>query len=238
MQTRTLTRMQVARAPPGKGREKRSDVLRMLTAADGVDFNDGNGPYHVLLALDPKEASPLQQLDNAALLSKVRKRTRHAGVRVNLTLQLAPGQTGAGGETQSVLHATPLRASRALALRHIMQTHGFELSAALFLCTPASVHKKGNKGALGTMLGTLCSDMAQLVEGAQRVVVVPPKTQVEVSTRAENERPEKAAKEGKRNAAAFERLKVSLEPYSEARVAVLDDAAELPEALQKALKPQ
>jgi hypothetical protein len=176
-------RMQVNRAtrPEGEtGNEKTSDVLRMLKAADGVDVNDGNGPLHVLLDLDPQEASPLREIDNATLITKVRKRCRRAGVRVNLTLQLAPEEKTQDLVTRSVLHATPLRSSRALALRHIMYLFDCAMSEALFLCTPASAKVKG-AGRAYSVLGTLCSDLAQLVEGGQLVLVVPPRRQMRLS---------------------------------------------------------
>jgi hypothetical protein len=88
-QTRTLTRMQVNRAPSNAkaGGDKTSDVLVALETSDGVDANDGNGPLHVLMDLAPQKNSPLVKLDNATLIGKIRNRARRAGVRINLTLQ-------------------------------------------------------------------------------------------------------------------------------------------------------
>ena len=57
-------------------------------------------------------------------------------------VQLAPEESTGDGKTGSVLHATPLRASRALALRHVMRAFHFSMSNAVFLCTPASVAHK------------------------------------------------------------------------------------------------
>ena len=107
----------------------------------------------------------------------MRKRTRRAGVRVNLTLQLIPGDARGGDGTVSVLHATPLRASRGLALRHLTRTFDLSMDGAVFLCTPTSV--RAIEG--GTLVGTLVSDLAALVEGAHRVVVVPPRRQTRIS---------------------------------------------------------
>lgn len=107
---------------------------------------------------------------------QVRKRTRRAGVRVNLTLQLLPQD---GGETSSVLHATPLRASRGLALRHIARTFDIPMGRVIFLCTPVSVRPAVGDG--GTRISTLVSDLAALVEGAQRVLVVPPRKMMKIS---------------------------------------------------------
>lgn len=53
VQTRTLTRMQVNRQAANGG-DVTSDVLRLLKEADGVDVNDGNGPLHVMLHLEPQ----------------------------------------------------------------------------------------------------------------------------------------------------------------------------------------
>jgi hypothetical protein len=232
LQTRKLTRLQLSRGQVGTPHE--GDVLQMMTAANGVDFNDGNGPFHILLALHPKEVSALHRLDSTTIFQKVRKRMRAAGVRVNLTLQLAP-EAGSqdSGKTTSVMHATPLRASRALALRHIAHSNGFSMSQAVFLCTPSSVHAKSNTAG-GTVLGTLCSDMSQLVEGAQKVVVVPPRHQVWMS----QELSEGGAGQvgDKRGVAAYKRLKVSLEPYDEQRVLVLAAADELSQTLQELLQ--
>jgi hypothetical protein len=204
----------------------------MLTASNGVDFNDGNGPFHILLALEPKEGSALHRVDDTTIFNKVRKRMRAAGVRVNLTLQLAPKEGERDERIQSVLHCTPLRASRALALRHITQNNGLSMSQALFLCTPSSVHPK-NEMSEGTMLGTLCSDMGQLVEGAQKVVVVRPSQQVWMSQDL-GEGTGQADTE--RGVAAYDRLKVLLGPYDEKRVIVLAETDKLSGTLQELLK--
>ena len=170
--------MQVNRQPGGKGESKVSDVMHAE-----ADANDGSGPLHVQLRLQPAESSPLLKLDDAVLIGKIRKRARRVGVRINLTMQLLPEESaggGAGDGAKSVLHATPMRANRALALRHIMRLCGFTMGQAVFLCTPASVAPKGER-APGTMLGALASDMQYLIEGAQRVVVVPPRTEVSLN---------------------------------------------------------
>jgi hypothetical protein len=96
------------------------------------------------------------------------------------TPQVDPEESSGAGATRSVLHATPLRASRALALRHVMRAFHFTMSNAVFLCTPAAVAHKGEQGP-GTVLGTLTSDLVNLIEGAQRVVVVPPRTELNLT---------------------------------------------------------
>ena len=224
---RTLTRMQMNR-PNTKGEVQRSDLMRLLSEAGGVDMNDGNGPIHVLLDFDPHENESLERMDNAALIDRVRKRVRRVGIRCNLTLQLVPEETTAE-RTRSVLHATPLRCSRALAMRHIVHSGNFVMADTVFLCTPASVHAHVSKDG-HTVVGALCSDMATLVEGAQKVVVVPPSRLPRLS-KTDSNGSTGAVAAGTRDAAAFERLKVSLEPFSSARVLVLEAASELEKRL-------
>jgi hypothetical protein len=234
---RTLTWVRVNRATNrGASAEERhrSDVIRVPSE----DPNDKNGPLHVLLDFGPEENAPLAAYDNATLIERVRKRTRRVGVRCNLTLQLVPGDGGDGGDgpTRSVLHATPLRASRGLALRHIVQRFDdLSMTTAVYVCTPASVHAKSSKQGY-TLLGTLCSDTAPLVEGAQKVLIVPPSRQMQLSRSLDDVAAEVATKSASasgRDRTAFEKLKVTLEPYSEARIHVLSDAMAVREALDR-----
>lgn len=232
MQMRSLTRMQMNRPSETstKVAPNSSNVMRMVRTADGGDKNEGNGPLHVMLDFDPEDQAPLQAVDNATLIDKVRKRTRRVGIRCTLTLQLLPEETQSDDHTHSVLHATPLRASRSLALRHIMHSRNFAMCDAVFLCTPASMHECNEKDGF-TVVGSLCSDMAQLVEGAQKVVVVPPSRQMKLGTSsaadfAASTRPVSAT-QGDRDQKAFNRLKVSLKPFEEERVVVLLTAGEL-----------
>jgi hypothetical protein len=214
--------------------------MRLLRAADGVDLNDGNGSLHVLLDFDPQEGAPLEAVDNATLISRVRKRTRRNGIRCNLTLQLLPEETTAG-RTRSVLHATPLRASRSLALRHIVHTRGLTMAEAVFLCTPASMLAHASQQGY-TVVGSLTSDMATLVEGAQTVVVVPPSRETRLgksmrhgkAVRSSRSAPGAVPADG-RDQQAFNRLTVSLEPFSEDRVVVLNAAGELEGCLTRLL---
>jgi hypothetical protein len=84
------------------------------------------------------------------------------------------------------------------------------------------------------VVGALCSDMATLVEGAQAVVVVPPTRQMRLSRSLDGEL--KAPSNGlTRDSAAFERLKVSLKPFIESRVIVLNEATELEGVLTRIL---
>ena len=245
MQMRSLTRMQMNRPceHSAKVAPNSSNVMRMVRSTDGADKNEGNGPLHVMLDFDPEDQAPLQAVDNATLIDKVRKRTRRVGIRCTLTLQLLPEETQSDEHTHSVLHATPLRASRSLALRHIVQSRNFAMSDAVFLCTPASMHERAEQDGF-TVVGSLCSDMAQLVEGAQKVVVVPPSKQMKLGASAVDAaasvQPADAG-QGDRDQKAFNRLKVSLKPFEVERVVVLQTAGQLegvlPGMLSAALTP-
>lgn len=228
---RTLARMQMNRP---QGPDKNSDLIRNLTKPDGVDMNDGAGPIHALFDFDPQSNAPLERVDNAMLIDRVRKRVRRVGIRCNLTLQLVPEETTAE-RTRSVLHATPLRCSRSLALRHIVHSGNFMMADTVFLCTPTSMHANAAHDG-HTVIGALCSDMATLVEGAQKVVVVPPSKLPRLS-KGRDAGGEAAQGGATRDTAAFERLKVSLKPFSPERVLVLGGANELQGRLTEVLAP-
>jgi hypothetical protein len=70
------------------------------------------------------------------------------------------------------LHLTPLRGSRALALRHLTFTHKVDMSS-LVLVTTAKDVQPGASGPAG-LAKFACSDMEDLVAGVQGVLVVPP----------------------------------------------------------------
>lgn len=231
MQMRSLTRMQMNRPSEHstKVAPNSSNVMRMVRTADGADQNEGTGPLHVMLDFDPEDQAPLQAVDNATLIDRVRKRTRRVGIRCTLTLQLLPEETQSDKNTHSVLHATPLRASRSLALRHIVQSRNFAMSDAVFLCTPASMHERVEQDGF-TVVGSLCSDMAQLVEGAQKVVVVPASRQMKLGADEVDGAatvPPAGTQQGARDQKAFNRLKVSLKPFEVERVNVLQTAGQL-----------
>lgn len=101
------------------------------------------------------------------------------------------------------------------------------MADAVFLCTPVSMHECTEKDGY-TVVGSLCSDMATLMEGAQKVVVVPPTKQMKLGASTElSDFPTDAKTQGARDQKAFNRLKVSLKPYDESRVKVLKAASEL-----------
>lgn len=70
------------------------------------------------------------------------------------------------------LHLTPLRGSRALALRHLAYTHKVDMSSLVLVASAKDV-QPCSSGPAGPAKFA-CSDMEDLVAGVQGVLVVPP----------------------------------------------------------------
>jgi hypothetical protein len=70
------------------------------------------------------------------------------------------------------LHITPLRGSRALALRHLAYVHKVDMSSLVLVACAKDV-QPGASGPAGPAKFA-CSDMEDLVSGVQGVLVVPP----------------------------------------------------------------
>lgn len=77
------------------------------------------------------------------------------------------------------LHLTPLRGSRALALRHLAYTHKVDMSSLVLVCCAKDVAAPGAAGGSSSPSPAgpakfACSDMEDLLGGVQGVLVVPP----------------------------------------------------------------
>ena len=138
-------------------------------------------PRHICLELDPEtqqilasgmgpKARSTEYLRFVAIIvSRLKKRLRTKGFRGNYTLQLVPDE-----EKQHflcVLHITPIRASRPLALRWIAQTLGLNMSDFTVSVTPACLT---GDTKLDSLIVPWTSDVADLVGGMQQVQVVVP----------------------------------------------------------------
>jgi hypothetical protein len=71
------------------------------------------------------------------------------------------------------LHITPLRASRALALRHLAYQHKVDMSSLVLVACAKDVQPAGATATAGPAKFA-CSDMEDLLAGVQGVLVVPP----------------------------------------------------------------
>jgi hypothetical protein len=99
-----------------------------------ITVDTETGAHHLLLKLHSTASSvagaagagappaaALSAADTQALISRIKRRFRSSGLRTQVTAQ-------AEGDGSVRLHVTPLRASRALALRWLAQKHKVELT--------------------------------------------------------------------------------------------------------------
>jgi hypothetical protein len=134
-------------------------------------------PRHICLELDPESqailsagmgprsrASPSPARTLAAA-DRLRKRLRSKGIRASYNLQMVPRP----GEDDplSVLHITPLRASRPLALRYLAQRLDLPLDRVVVLALAPQASGSAEGGDL--LAGAYCSDMQDLLGGMQQV---------------------------------------------------------------------
>jgi hypothetical protein len=214
-----------------EGADRRLPRLKELLYCVGEAPEEGVHPRHVCVELDAETQSILAAGMGprgrttgtvalaAAVTERLRRRLRAKGLRAQHTLQLVP--RGAGEDYLAVLHLTPIRASRALALRHLARRLGLGPDDfAVAALAPELVALGADSGDGGAVVGPYVSDLVDLVGGAQRVFVLP---------RVEGA-PAAPAEHGGHLAASP--LGVPLAPFDGcARVAVVEDAAALGAAL-------
>ncbi|KAI8477407.1 MAG: hypothetical protein J3K34DRAFT_515747 [Monoraphidium minutum] len=123
----------------------------------------GGGSHLVEVAVGAPGGAPPPPAALAALVARIKRRLRAGGVRTQITA--APDGGGGGGGAR--LAVTPLRASRALALRYLAMQHRVDVeNLVLFACaSDASAPPRASFAA---------SDAEDLVAGAQKVLVLPP----------------------------------------------------------------
>ncbi|GBF90940.1 sucrose-phosphate synthase-like [Raphidocelis subcapitata] len=169
-----------------------------------VSVDTETGSHHLLLTLRRRNAPaggaaapPLAPEALLALVSRIKRRFRSSGVRAQIAAQLE-----ADGAAR--LHITPLRASRALALRYLAHRHGVPLADLVFVSCAREM-------APGAPARFAASDAEDLVAGVQGVLVLPPPP---------------AAGDGAAVAAASAGFAVDLEPYShDGRIQLMPAAA-------------
>lgn len=154
--------------------------LKELLYNVGEEREEGIHPRHICIELDPEtqqilssgmgpKARSTQHLRFLSLIvSRLKKKLRSRGVRANYTLQIVPKQTK---EHLAVLHITPIRASRPLALRCLAQYLGINMCDFIMAALPAFM--KGDSKLDGQIV-PWTSDAADLVAGMQKVQVVIP----------------------------------------------------------------
>jgi sucrose-phosphate synthase len=140
----------------------------------------GVHPRHICLELDPETQAILSAgmgprsrstptaARSLAVVDRLRRRLRSKGLRASFNLQMVPREQ----DYLAVLHITPLRASRPLALRYLAQRVGRPLDSWVVLAL--SPETAGSEEGGDLVAGSYCSDTSDLLGGLQKVCVVTP----------------------------------------------------------------
>jgi sucrose-phosphate synthase len=131
-----------------------------------------SGTHHLVVTLRHGESDGaaaagglvLSSSEQLALISRIKRRFRNSGLRTQVVAQLESGDIK--------LHITPLRGSRALALRHLTYKHKVDMTSLVLVCCARDM-KTGPDGQ-ARQAKFSCSDMEDVVAGVQGVLVVPP----------------------------------------------------------------
>ncbi|GAB4822201.1 hypothetical protein N2152v2_009247 [Parachlorella kessleri] len=164
--------------PSAENSLRRLPKLKELLYNVGQDPQAGVHPRHFCLELDPETQAILAtgmgpRRDQGSpqylrsVVDRLKRRLRSRGFRANYNLQLVPQEDGT---PLGVLQITPVRASRALALRFLAHRLGLDSSRITVLALAPEVDK-GSQGEL--LAGLYTSDGDEILEGAHRVVVIP-----------------------------------------------------------------
>ncbi|KAL6771420.1 hypothetical protein ACKKBG_A26295 [Auxenochlorella protothecoides x Auxenochlorella symbiontica] len=173
---RTLRKI-VSRPAPGdnsKALPRLKELLYNVVEAPEV----GVHPRHFCIELDPETQSILavgmgpRAKDTkgvalaATVTDRLKRRLRSKGFRASYTLQMIPR----GSSHTAALHITPVRASRALALRFLARLWGNDLESVTVV---ALVPSTRGEEAKAMTVSSHTNDLADLLAGMQRAVVVP-----------------------------------------------------------------
>ncbi|GBF97791.1 sucrose phosphate synthase [Raphidocelis subcapitata] len=147
-----------------------------------VTADTETGAHHLLLTLrrtpaaagaaaaaaPPQQPPPpaLSPGDLSALVARVRKRFRAGGLRCQVVAQLE-------SDGAARLHITPLRASRALALRYLAHRHGVEMRGLVVVSCARELAPPPPAGG-PCPAAFAASDAEDLLAGALGALVVPP----------------------------------------------------------------
>lgn len=156
----------VAAAGPGGVTAGLPSVASGALPLPDVKVDADTGSWHVVLELAPGAGEgdtlmpPAEQL---ALMGRLKRRFRRSGVRCQLMAQM---------ENSTVkIHITPVRASRALALRYLAHRHKVSLPSILLVACPRLLEvSKGGQLESGSFAA---SDADDLVAGCQGVMLLP-----------------------------------------------------------------
>ena len=157
--------------------KQRLPRLKELLYNVGEEPEAGVHPRHICLALDPETQEILSSglgpktktMDPLKLTSlsvnRLKNKLRAKGFRANYTLQIIPE----GEKLLAVLHITPIRASRPLALRWLANKFGLNMSDFITTVFPACV--SGTETLDGTLI-PWTSDAVDLIACIQQCQVI------------------------------------------------------------------
>lgn len=147
------------------------------TAAAGaarprIRVESNSGTHHLVVNLRQGESEgaatagglAVSASEQVTLIGRIKRRFRNSGMRTQVVAQLENGDIK--------LHITPLRGSRALALRHLTYKHKVDMTSLVLVCCAREL-QTGPDGQAGHAKFA-CSDMEDVVAGVQGVLVVPP----------------------------------------------------------------
>jgi sucrose-phosphate synthase len=162
--------------------QRRLPRLKELLYNVAEEPEAGVHPRHICVELDPETqgilAAGMGPKARAAgsvrlataVTERLKRRLRTKGFRANYTLQFVP-QDDPASEHLAVLHITPVRASRPLALRAISHQLNIPMDNFIVVALPPVV---SGASLADAVVGPATSDVADLVAGAQKVVVAQP----------------------------------------------------------------
>lgn len=153
-----------------KDGEKKIRLLKPVHKKTPFGLTADTGPHHILMEIEKE----YKQVDDVAVVDRIRARLRNKGVRAQTILQV--DKTAAGKGVAPLLHVTPQRASRALAMRFVFHRLGIDLDNVVVVCVASSIAStmSSDSTSESRRVGFVASDMYDLVGGRQKVVIVPP----------------------------------------------------------------
>lgn len=161
---------------PSENKE-RLPRLKELLYNVGEEPEAGVHPRHICLELDPETQSILstglgpktKTMDPLKLsslsVSRLKNKLRAKGFRANYTLQIVPE----GESFLTILHITPIRASRPLALRWLANKLGLTMADFVTTVFPACI--AGTESQDGTLV-PWTSDAVDLIAGLQQSQII------------------------------------------------------------------
>lgn len=165
---------------PGKEGHRRLPRLKELLYNVAEEPEAGVHPHHLCLELDPETQGILTagigpRAKNASsgqlvttVVERLKRRLRSKGFRAHYTLQIVPHGQPDHQEQLAVLHITPTRASRPLALRAIAHRLNLSMKAFNILLLPPQVVGSTFDDAV---VYAATSDTMDLIAGSQSVFI-------------------------------------------------------------------